>query len=242
MNRLQVNELRTQDIDVYHYDKHNLIATKPQGMMTTKGKGDELSFQECISQIIDKPARPLHRLDYGTSGLVVTGLTKRGRSVVTKQFEEGDVSKLYLAVVDGFEQTEKYININLPISHRWQENVAFVDKENGREARTECLVLAREVIYNSDALLLVKIHTGRTHQIRVHLRAAGFPVHGDRKYNQSARGYDQHLLHSSCLGLFLPYNNKRDTFCSTPNWLPENLVDMVNSKIRFYADKPNLRG
>jgi 23S rRNA pseudouridine1911/1915/1917 synthase len=108
----------------------------------------------------------VHRLDTGTSGVVVFARTQASAAELSKLFADREMRKVYLALAEGAIESE--MTIDAPI--------------DGREARTTVRPVAR----TADATLVeVEIHTGRTHQIRVHLSSAGHPVAGDRRYGST---------------------------------------------------------
>jgi 23S rRNA pseudouridine1911/1915/1917 synthase len=155
--------------------------------------------------------------------------------VIGKQFQNREVTKLYLALVDSYgEKPESYMDLRFPLNHCNVYNITHVDLKNGKEARTECVVLEHQ---ENLTLILAKIHTGRTHQIRAHLAASGFPIHGDLKYNPNANLFEQLLLHSSLLRL-RTLGRDYMTFVSLPVWIPDSRS--IEEKLIHFSARENL--
>jgi len=180
-----------------------LIINKPAGLaveaMTGYTLGDWLKARyPKISKVGDDPARPgiVHRLDKEVSGLMVIAKTRASFDNLKKQFRDRTIAKEYTALVHGKIQKESSV-INFPIKRSREgykmaaipETVKGQPTEAGRQAETEFRIITRLINYT---LLKVKIKTGRTHQIRVHLAAYGNPVVGDKIYG-TARTKSQNL-------------------------------------------------
>ena len=144
----------------------------------------------------------VHRLDKDTSGLIIIAKNSQAHQSLMEQFKKRQVSKIYLTLVQGHITPEEGI-IDAPIgrdrSHR--ERMAITDIEHGREARTSYHVLEYQGQYS---LLEVKPETGRTHQIRVHLAAIGYPVVGDKVYGIKSPLIDHQFLHAHRIRFQLP--------------------------------------
>ncbi len=145
------------------------------------------------------PERPgvVHRLDAATSGVMVLTKSKAAYSALVEAFRRREVEKEYLALVEGeLEVDEGEVQGRLGRHPRapWRMRVAA----GGKEARTEFRVLTRK---EGKSLLLVRPHTGRTHQIRVHLAAIGHPVVGDPIYGRAG---ERMYLHAWKLGFYHP--------------------------------------
>jgi 23S rRNA pseudouridine1911/1915/1917 synthase len=142
----------------------------------------------------------VHRLDKDTSGLILVAKNRVAQANLSDQFKNRVVKKSYLTLVKGKLTPEKGIieaAIGRDPSHR--QRMAIVS--TGREARTEYRVIK---YYGNYTLLEIKPETGRTHQIRVHLAAIGFPVAGDATYGLKSPRFPRQFLHASKIAFKLP--------------------------------------
>lgn len=119
---------------------------------------------------------------------------------MSKQMQEGTIEKKYLAIVEGVMEKDEEI-INLPIGKEDDEPMARSVMENGQEAITKYKVVER---LNNATLLEVEIKTGRTHQIRVHMKHIGHPIIGDELYNKLSPFIDRQALHAYKLKFIHP--------------------------------------
>ena len=197
-------ELTTPDL-LFH-DRHLLVAAKPAGMLSQPAEDrspDDPSFdhQVLLALALSTGRRPflrmLHRLDRLTSGAVLFARNSTALAPLTRAWAEGLVERAYLAVVEGHPTTDNF-EIDRPIArdrgHRWR----FRCHENGRTAQTKVQVVAR--LDGGLSIVRCLLITGRTHQVRVHLSAAGHPVLGDRLYgSKRADEANRPLLHAVSL-------------------------------------------
>lgn len=194
---VNVKSLKTESdqpkIDIIDETAEFLVINKPAGL-TVHGRNDytladwlKTKYPE-IERVGDDPERPgiVHRLDKDVSGLMVIAKTQASFNNLKKQFQNRTITKEYTALVHGKIQRDSS-TINFPI-RRASEGYKMAaipltikgkPTETGRLAETEFRIITRLVNYT---LLKVKIKTGRTHQIRVHLAAYDHPVVGDRIY------------------------------------------------------------
>ncbi len=177
--------------------------------------------------VVDDSSRPgiVHRLDKDTSGLMLVAKNHAAHQNLTDQFKLRSVVKVYLALVRGHLTPEDGI-VEAPIGRdrRHRERMAVVAENRGREARTKYHV----VDYTGDYTLLeVRPETGRTHQIRVHLNAIGYPVVGDKVYGIKSSHLSRQFLHASLLGFKLPSTDEYLEFTSElPPDLEQALKDI----------------
>jgi 23S rRNA pseudouridine1911/1915/1917 synthase len=187
-----------------------LVLNKPAGLVVHPAPGhaaDTLAnalMARYPNLAVGNALRPgiVHRLDKGTSGLMVVALADRAYQHLVRQMKQRAVHKEYLALVHGTVKPE-YGVIEAPIGRERQQRKKMGVVPGGREARTTFRVLER---FPGFTLLRVKLETGRTHQIRVHLAAIGHPVAGDVVYGQrkAALGLERPFLHAWYLGFHLP--------------------------------------
>jgi tRNA pseudouridine32 synthase/23S rRNA pseudouridine746 synthase len=170
------------DVAILYQDDDVLIANKPAGLLCVPGKGPDK--QDCLSNRVLKlnpNARIVHRLDQGTSGIVVFPLNYLTLKAMTKQFEQRAIHKRYVAVVHGqLEQDEG--EVTLPLICDWPnrplQKVCF---EQGKSAHTRYQVISRNTDADTTRVSLEPV-SGRTHQLRVHMLALGHPMLGDGFY------------------------------------------------------------
>lgn len=214
-----------------------LVVEKPTGMLTHPTQAQEkntladwlVKKYPKIKKVGDDPVRPgiVHRLDKEASGLMVVAKNQKMFEHLKEQFKNRTVEKEYLALAHG-KVAKDWDEINFPItrSETADRMAARPIAEEGKEAKTEFLVEKRFVNFT---LLRIKIHTGRMHQIRVHLFAYNHPLAGDPLYIQKKRkrAWDEKLgrlfLYSTKLS-FLDLAGERQTFESP---LPKELVEFL---------------
>lgn len=174
-------------LDVVFEDPDLIVVNKPPGMVVHPAPGHAsgtlvnalLAHARDLSGI-GGVARPgiVHRLDAGTSGLLVVAKHDRAHHGLARQFERREVDKRYLAVV--FGHPEARLVLDRPIGRDRVHRTKISSRSTrAREALTELELVERLPLAS---LVAVRLHTGRTHQIRVHLSEAGHPVVGDRDY------------------------------------------------------------
>lgn len=168
----------------------------------------------------------VHRLDKDTSGLIVLAKNERSQRSLQKQFEQREVEKTYLALVDGHPATQTG-RVETPIGRdpRDRKKMAVVAQGRGRESLSEYRVIES---FPKHSLLEVDLLTGRTHQIRVHMAFLGCPVTGDKVYGKKNVSLDleRQFLHAARLGLRLPGERVLRRF-EAP--LPEDLSNVLKS-------------
>ncbi len=176
---------------VVHEDAHLLVVNKPAGLVVHPGAGTASGtlVNALLHHVRDLSGiggvlRPgiVHRLDRGTSGLIVVAKSDVAHQGLAAQFASRKVEKQYLAVVHGVPRPRSG-TIDAPIGrHPVQRKKMSTTSAHGRAARSSYVV---EEALDGAALLRVRIQTGRTHQIRVHLASLGHPIVGDETYGGS---------------------------------------------------------
>ena len=192
VNRTIAANLQPQSLplDIVYEDEDLLVINKAAGMVVHPAPGhtdDTLvnallaRYPEMHRSAGEEDVRPgiVHRLDKDTSGLLIVAKNARTQAALIEQMKEHQITKRYLALVEGIVSLDQG-SIDAPIGrdprHRQQMAITSV---GSREARTHFRVLQR---FKHHTLLLIQLETGRTHQIRVHLKAIGHPVAGDPTY------------------------------------------------------------
>jgi 23S rRNA pseudouridine1911/1915/1917 synthase len=216
-------------LDILFEDDDLLVLNKPAGVVVHPGAGHQqhtlvnalLGHCKNLSGIGGKE-RPgiVHRLDKDTSGVLVIAKNDATHRDLSKQFAERTTGKTYLAVVAG-RPRQKAGTIDAPIArhpvHRQRMSIA---RRAGRPAKTDYRVLES----NGDVSLLeCTIHTGRTHQIRVHLHHLGHPVFGDKLYGGKRAGnFPRQMLHAWKLSFRHPRTGESMSFTAS---VPTDFVD-----------------
>jgi len=220
-------------LNIIYEDDDLLVIDKPAGLTVHPAPGHPahtlvnaiLSRFPHLAALSDS-LRPgiVHRLDRDTSGVMVVAKNSLAQADLAEQFKARSVVKAYLVLVKGRLTPENGV-IEAPIGRdpRHRKKMAIVAK--GREARTEY----RVVRYIGDYTLLeVMPETGRTHQIRVHFSAIGYPVVGDRVYGVKSSYLSRQFLHASRLGFKLPSTGEYMEFESElPSDLAQALEDIA---------------
>nr|WP_310148850.1 RluA family pseudouridine synthase [Luteimonas sp. 3794] len=199
---------------VLHEDAHVLAFDKPSGLLSVPGRGADK--QDCIATraLAQWPdARVVHRLDQPTSGVIVLARGARMQRALGDAFAERRVDKRYVAIVDGWPDTDDGV-IDLPLQADWPNRPRQqVDPASGKSALTRWQALSRTQTADGApcARLALIPETGRTHQLRVHLQAIGHPILGDALYAPSevqARA-PRLLLHAELLTFEHPATGAR---------------------------------
>jgi 23S rRNA pseudouridine1911/1915/1917 synthase len=186
--------------EVVHEDRTLVVVDKPAGVVVHRGAGNETGtlvsgllarypdLALLASNGIGEPDRPgiVHRLDKGTSGLLVVARTPEAYHSLSGQFRRHTARREYVALLAGRVEDDRGI-VDGPIgrSARHPERMAII--RSGRPASTEYSVLSRYSEPVALTLVRARLTTGRTHQVRVHLAAIGHPVIGDDRYGEGAK-------------------------------------------------------
>ncbi len=201
-------ELKAQDIpvEVLYEDEDIIVVNKPKGMVVHPGNGNpdgtlvNALMTICKDSLsgIGGEIRPgiVHRLDKDTSGVIVVAKNDKAHINLSEQIKNHEVEKTYIALVRGIVK-ENEATINMPIGRNKNDRKKMAVEKDGKPAVTHFKVLER---YPKDncTLLEVKIETGRTHQIRVHLSHIGYPVIGDTVYSNGKNKWGVVRSMSSC--------------------------------------------
>ena len=196
---------------LYH-DDYIVALDKPSGLLSVKGIGQDKI--DCLAVRVSSAiegARIVHRLDMDTSGVIVMARDADSHRELSRQFQDREVEKEYMAVVGGVVEQENG-QIDLPI-RKDMENPPkqCIDFEHGKPSQTSWRVLERET---DRTRLLLKPRTGRSHQLRIHVREIGHPILGDNLYappNFLAMA-DRLQLHAHVLIITHPETKNRISF------------------------------
>lgn len=209
-------------VSVLHEDEEIVVVDKPAGMVVHPGAGTdggtlvEGLLATRLLPVEDDPSRPgiVHRLDKETSGVIVVAKTASALSSLKAQFASRGVMKLYLALVEGEIEEEEGL-IDAPVGRDPVHPRVMAVTPRGRPAKTAFRVLRRSP---AGTLLLLQPRTGRTHQLRVHLRYIGHPIVGDPLYGREG---EHMLLHAWRIAFTHPKSGERVRFeAPVPPWFP----------------------
>jgi tRNA pseudouridine32 synthase/23S rRNA pseudouridine746 synthase len=187
-------------VPVLFEDRHLLAVDKPPGRLVIPGRGtDERSLREELEEVHGR-LWVVHRLDRGTSGVLLFARTAEAHRALNLAFDRGEPRKRYLALVRGAPPAERRIDLAIAPARRGRMRPARRGDPHGKEAATLVRRLeafpARPWAGGDLALVEALPETGRTHQIRVHLAAEGFPLAVDPDYGDDVplRGPDGRIL------------------------------------------------
>ena len=212
--------LKAQDIpiEIIYEDKDIIVVNKPKGLVVHPANGNPdgtlvnalmAICKDSLSGIGGK-IRPgiVHRLDKDTSGILVVAKNDKAHINMSEQIKNHEVEKTYIALVRGIVK-EETATIKMPIGRSVSNRKKMAVVKTGKEATTHFSVIERFPKYNC-TLLEIKIETGRTHQIRVHLSQIGYPIIGDNIYSNGKNQWniEGQCLHAKKLKFKHPITNK----------------------------------
>lgn len=211
-------DIKPQEIplEIIYEDNDIIVVNKPKGLVVHPANGNpdgtlvNAIMALCKNSLsgIGGEIRPgiVHRLDKDTSGLLIVAKNDLAHINLSNQIKERKVKKIYIALVRGIIK-EDYATINMPIGRSTVDRKKMAVRKDGKEAITHFKVLKR---YKNYTLLEIKIDTGRTHQIRVHMAEIGHPVVGDMVYSNGKNefGVKGQMLHAKSLDFKHPITGK----------------------------------
>ncbi|MES2975440.1 MAG: RluA family pseudouridine synthase [Pseudomonadota bacterium] len=212
------------DPDIIFEDAHLLVLCKPAGLLAVPGRGADK--QDCLSARAQQrwpDARVVHRLDMATSGLMLMARGEAMQRALGLAFERHEVHKRYEAVVAGRPPAggagaDGWHTIDLPIAADWPNRpLRIIDTEAGKPSITRWRELAHDAAAPPGTTRLsLEPVTGRTHQLRVHMKAIGHPILGDMLYGDAASQQlaPRLLLHACSLTLAHPAGGEPLAFSS----------------------------
>lgn len=232
-------EAEAIQLDVVHEDKQVLVINKKPGLVVHPGAGNPRgTLQNALLHFDPKlAALPrsgiVHRIDKDTSGLLVIARTEEAHAALTAMIEAHDVDRHYEAVCVGVMTAGG--TLDAPIGRHPVDRLRMAVREDGREAITHYRVVQR---FRAHTHVRLQLETGRTHQIRVHLTHAGYPLVGDRVYGRRLlvprgadqalieilRGFNRQALHAARLEFAHPKTQK-PLLCEAP--LPQDMQRLI---------------
>ena len=235
---IEVKELNIEpnniDIDIVYDDEELSIINKKRGMVVHPSAGhinDTLvnaimyHMKNNLSNIngVNRPGI-VHRIDKDTSGLLCICKTNFSHNEIAKQFKEHTNVRKYICIVKGIIKKDEGI-IDAPIGRDKKNRIRFdIDKINGKNAVTKYRVLKR---FNNYTYVECELFTGRTHQIRVHMKSVGHPLLGDLLYTSKDKYFPElngQILHAKYLEFNKPSTNERLKFDSE---VPDYFKDVL---------------
>ena len=200
-------------MEIVYIDDSVILCVKPAGVLSTDEPGGlpELVRQELGDEKAD--VRTVHRLDRAVSGLMLLARGAKAASELSRQIREGEFEKEYLAVVHGeTEDRDSLRDLLLRNKARKMSFVVAEPEKGAQEAWLDYETLSRA---EGMSLVRIKLHTGRTHQIRVQFSSRGFPLVGERKYCEPMDGCPL-ALWSHTIGFSHPGTGERMRFIKQP--------------------------
>ena len=207
------------DVPIVYDDDAVIVVDKPPGLVVHPGAGHATGtlaqgLLACYPELagVGEPMRPgiVHRLDVGTSGLLVVARTPAAYDSLVAQLAAHSVERRYFALVWGTVEADGGL-VDAPIGRAPHDATQMAVAETGRPARTRYEVLHRFTAPVATTLLECRLETGRTHQVRVHLAAIGHPVVGDARYrgNRPTVPSARPFLHAHRLAFDHPFHGER---------------------------------
>ena len=213
-------ELKPQEIplEILYEDNDIIVINKPKGMVVHPANGNpdgtlvNAVMAVCKNTLsgIGGEIRPgiVHRLDKNTSGAIIVAKNDKAHIKLSEQLKNHEIEKTYIALVRGIVK-ENNATINMPIGRSKNDRKKMAVDAKGKNAITHFKVIER-FFENNCTLLEIKIETGRTHQIRVHLSYIGYPIIGDDVYSNGKNKWDisGQCLHAKSLKFKHPITGK----------------------------------
>ena len=220
------------DIDIVYEDEYLMIVNKPSGLVVHPGSGNYdntlvnglMHYTNNLSDI-NGEERPgiVHRIDKDTSGLLLVAKTNDAHAILTDYFKNKEVKREYLALITGVFPHET-ATIDAPIGRDPKDRKKMtVTDVNAKEAITHLKVIKR---FQNHTLVSLNLETGRTHQIRVHMKYIGYPVFNDPVYTNKKTTEFGQFLHSHKMDFIHPITKEKMHFeCE----MPLEMQEFINS-------------
>ncbi len=196
------------NLEVLYEDDYLVAVFKNSGVLTHSSKyNDSVSIEQLFYSKYESEGisfRPINRLDKDTSGIVLIAKDMLTASLIGSQIKNREVEKIYQTVVVGVP-TKNHFIITKSIEREKEGSVKRVCSINGQYAKTECFFIKK--LKDNLSLLEIKLHTGRTHQIRVHLSAVGLPLYADGLYGEKVEN-QTYVLRASSIKFTHPFLKK----------------------------------
>ena len=217
-------------LDIVYEDDHLIVVNKQSGLVVHPGNGNKnntlvnaLIYRgEHLSSKDDLRPGIVHRIDKDTSGLMLVAKDNKTHEILADDFKHKRIKREYIALLDGaFPNTSA--TIDAPVGRDAKERKVMTVKGDGKKAITHLKVLKK---YQDYTLVSLTLDTGRTHQIRVHMKYVGYPVHNDPVYSNKKTDDFGQFLHSSKIEFLHPITNEKMIF-EVP--LPKEFQDFLDN-------------
>ena len=229
--------LKDKDVEIIYEDEHILVINKPYNLTVHDAPSvkdatlvDWLKLKKISLSTISGEERHgiVHRLDKGTSGVMVVAKTNEAHLGLSKQLEDKSMGRYYLAIVD--IPLKENIIVEKPIGRNSNNRLKMSIEENGRNAKS---AFSKIALSNNEKFELIacKLYTGRTHQIRVHLSSMNRHILGDNLYGFKGElnKINRFYLHAYYLYLTHPITNKQMSFKAN---IPTDINDFLNNNFK----------
>ena len=211
------------ELTILHEDNHIIVVLKPQGVPTCGDESGDDSLLEQVRRYIketyNKPGNVyvglVHRLDRPTGGVMVFAKTSKAASRLAEQMRSGDFEKRYLAVLAGVPKEPQAKLVNY-LKKNAVNNMVYLCPPTTDGAKMASLEYAVKEEKGGCALVEVKLHTGRTHQVRVQMAGIGAPVYGDMRYGGESAKKGNLALWAYSLTFTHPVTKERLRFMAGP--------------------------
>ena len=191
-------------MEILYTDKSLIVCVKPVGMDSEK------EVPETLKQLLGGEIFPIHRLDQNVGGVMVYARTKPAAAALSKLVQDGAMVKEYVAVVHGTPpESGDWTDFLFKDSTKNKVFVVKKERKGVKKARLEFVTLA-------PSLVRIRLHTGRSHQIRVQFSSRGFPLVGDHKYGSRDEAMAP-MLFSCCISF--PWHGTQMKFEQLPDWV-----------------------
>lgn len=214
----KITNKEKDSIKLIYEDEYIYIIEKPAGIITESASSKENTLVDILREKEYKLSFAkskerdgiVHRLDKDTSGLLIITKTKESNEAFTKMFKDKKIIKKYICIVKGKVEKDSAA-IDMPIKRNSNDRTKMTLEKGGRDAFTRFKVLKR---YKDTTLVEVRIYTGRTHQIRIHMAGINHPVLADDKYGnlKNKYGAKRQMLHANFLSFTHPITNENLKF------------------------------
>lgn len=195
-------------LEVVYEDEYILAVIKPKGMLTHSSKYNKApTLESAVVSMFNEPFtfRSINRLDKDTSGIVIIAKDIISASYFNNLIKANGIKKTYQAVVVGKPNKQSFI-IDAPIERESEHSIKRVVSPIGKQSKTECLNVKE--LPNNLSMVEVLLHTGRTHQIRVHFSYIGHPLFGDALYGEKVDG-KTYTLHAGKIEFTHPFTSEK---------------------------------